>query len=56
MHTGGDVTGFVTMTQLSIGLQLGGQSYSQIIFLEDQRVYDDFTDSQITGSWIAVSK
>ena len=44
VYVGGDVTGFVTMTQLSIGLQLGGQSYSQVIFFEDQRAYDDFTN------------
>ena len=43
VYAGGDVTGFITMTQLSIGLQLGGQAYSQVIFLQDQRAYDDFT-------------
>lgn len=43
-YVGGDVTGFVTMTQLSVGLQLGGQSYSQVIFFEDARAYDDFTN------------
>jgi lipid-binding SYLF domain-containing protein len=31
------------MTQLSIGWQLGGQAYSQIIFFEDERAYNDFT-------------
>jgi lipid-binding SYLF domain-containing protein len=31
------------MTQLSVGLQVGGQAYSQIIFFEDQRAFDDFT-------------
>jgi lipid-binding SYLF domain-containing protein len=32
-----------TMTQLTIGLQLGGQAYSQTIFFEDKRAFDEFT-------------
>lgn len=35
--------GDTTMTQLTIGFQLGGQVYSQIIFFEDQRAFDEFT-------------
>ena len=31
------------MTQLTVGLQLGGQAYSQVIFFEDQRAFDEFT-------------
>jgi lipid-binding SYLF domain-containing protein len=31
------------MKQLSFGLQMGGQAYSQIIFFEDQRALDEFT-------------
>jgi lipid-binding SYLF domain-containing protein len=50
VYRGGNVTGFVTMTQLSIGLQLGGQSYSQVIFLEDKRAYDDFTSGNFEFS------
>ena len=34
--------GNVTMTQLSIGLQLGGQVYSEYIFFRDQTALDDF--------------
>jgi lipid-binding SYLF domain-containing protein len=37
------VTGKTSMTQLSIGWQLGGQAYSQIIFFEDKRAYEEFT-------------
>ena len=32
-----------TMTQLSVGLQAGGQAYAQIIFFEDQRAFNEFT-------------
>ena len=31
-----------TMTQLTLGLQLGGQAYSQIIFFENERGFRDF--------------
>ena len=31
------------MSQVSYGLQLGGQAYSQIIFFKDDRAYNDFS-------------
>ncbi len=43
VYRGGKVSGYTSMTQISIGFQLGGQAYSQIIFFEDKRAYDDFT-------------
>jgi len=39
----GKYVGDTSMTQVSLGLQLGGQAYSQIVFFEDQRAYDEFT-------------
>jgi len=39
----GDQTiGNVTLTQLTVGLQLGGQVYSEFIFFKDQVALDDF--------------
>lgn len=35
--------GDTTMTQLSIGFQLGGQAFSQIIFFQDERALQEFT-------------
>lgn len=35
-------TGDVKMTQLTLGLQLGGQTFSQIIFFQDQRAFREF--------------
>jgi hypothetical protein len=35
--------GDTSVTQLSVGFQLGGQAYSQIIFFEDKRAFDEFT-------------
>jgi lipid-binding SYLF domain-containing protein len=31
------------MTQVSVGFQAGGQAYSQIIFFQDKRAFDEFT-------------
>ena len=36
--------GDVSMTQLSIGFQLGGQTFSELIFFENQDAYDKFTN------------
>jgi lipid-binding SYLF domain-containing protein len=35
--------GDVSMTQVSVGLQAGGQAYSQIVFFEDERAFKEFT-------------
>ena len=35
--------GDASMTQVSIGLQAGGQAYSMIIFFEDERAFKEFT-------------
>jgi lipid-binding SYLF domain-containing protein len=40
---GGKLTGQSTMTQVTIGFQLGGQAFSQIIFFEDKAAFDTFT-------------
>ncbi len=39
----GKVTGTVSLAKLSIGFQLGGQAFSEIVFLQDKRAYDEFT-------------
>ncbi len=43
VYVGGAHVGDTTMTQLTVGFQLGGQAYSQIIFFEDKRAFEDFT-------------
>ena len=37
-----EIVGESTITQLSAGFQLGGQAYSQIIFFEDERAFNEF--------------
>jgi lipid-binding SYLF domain-containing protein len=35
--------GDTSMTQVTVGFQLGGQAFSQIVFFEDKRAFDEFT-------------
>mgnify|MGYP006419698245 FL=1 len=37
------VVGSVTLAEVSIGFQLGGQAFSEIIFMQDKRAFDEFT-------------
>jgi lipid-binding SYLF domain-containing protein len=38
----GRLIGRSTLTQVTIGLQLGGQAYSEVVFLKDQASLDNF--------------
>ncbi len=40
---GDTATGTATLIKLSLGWQVGGQAFREIIFFEDERAYDDFT-------------
>ena len=42
VYKGDVVTGKTTMNQVTVGFQAGGQAFSQIIFLQDKRAYDEF--------------
>ena len=50
MYAQGQYVGDATMTQLTVGLQLGGQAFSQMIFLEDQRAFESFTSGNFEFS------
>jgi len=43
VYAEGAYVGDTSVTQLSVGFQLGGQAYSQIIFFEDKHAFDEFT-------------
>ncbi len=43
VYKDGELIGTSTMAQATIGLQLGGQAYSQIIFFENDAALNDFT-------------
>jgi lipid-binding SYLF domain-containing protein len=40
---GDNTLGEVTLTQVTVGLQLGGQVYAEFIFFKDQTALDEFT-------------
>jgi lipid-binding SYLF domain-containing protein len=42
--------GMATMTQVTIGLQLGGQEYSELIFFADKIILDQFAANQFAFS------
>jgi len=43
VYRDGAVTGTVSLVKLSAGFQFGGQAFSEIIFFQDKRAYDEFT-------------
>jgi len=59
VYQGGKVTGEVSLIKGSIGFQLGGQAFSEMIFLEDKRAYDEFTSGNFefdaTASAVAIT-
>ena len=40
----GKYVGDTSLTQVSVGFQAGGEGYSQIVFFEDKRAFDEFTN------------
>jgi lipid-binding SYLF domain-containing protein len=42
VYQGGRVIGKSTLTQVSIGFQLGGQAYSEIVFFQTKQALDNF--------------
>ena len=42
VYEGGAVIGNVYLTKVSVGFQMGGQAFSEIIFLQDKRAFDEF--------------
>jgi lipid-binding SYLF domain-containing protein len=43
VYAQGQVTGTTKMIKGSIGFQAGGQAFSEIIFFQDQRAFEEFT-------------
>jgi len=59
VYRGGKVTGTTSLIKGTIGFQLGGQVFSEIIFFQDKRAYDEFTSGgfefDATASAIAIT-
>jgi lipid-binding SYLF domain-containing protein len=43
LYEQGKYVGDIKMNQVSVGLQAGGQAFSQMVFLQDKRAFDEFT-------------
>ncbi len=50
LHEGGQMVGYCDMSQATIGLQLGGQAYSEVIFFEDAAALNDFKHNDFAFS------
>jgi lipid-binding SYLF domain-containing protein len=59
VYRGGKVTGTASLVKATIGFQLGGQAFSEIIFFQDKRAYDEFTSGDFefdaTASAVAIT-
>lgn len=43
VYQNGLITGTASIVKITVGFQLGGQAFSEIIFFQDKRAYDEFT-------------
>ena len=50
VYAGGRHVGDTSVTQVTIGFQLGGQAYSMIVFFQDKRAFDEFTSGNFEFS------
>jgi hypothetical protein len=46
VYQGGKMTGTARLVKLSVGFQAGAQAFSQIVFFQDERAYDEFTSGE----------
>jgi lipid-binding SYLF domain-containing protein len=46
VYQAGKVTGETSLVKATFGFQLGGQAFSQMVFFEDKRAYDEFTSGE----------
>jgi lipid-binding SYLF domain-containing protein len=47
VYRNGAKIGTAKLTQVSVGFQLGGQAYSEIIFFQNKGTFDKFTNGQL---------
>lgn len=59
VYKDGKVTGIAKLVKVSVGFQAGGQAFSEMIFFEDKRAYDEFTSGEFsfdaTASAVAIT-
>lgn len=49
VYRDGRLVGYAQATSVTIGAQIGGQTFSEIIFFENRFAFDKFTNNQLTG-------
>jgi lipid-binding SYLF domain-containing protein len=57
VYQNGKLTGTAKLAKVSVGFQLGGQAFAEILFFQDKRAYDNFTSGafEIDASASAVA-
>lgn len=50
LYEGGKAVGHASLTQVSVGAQVGGQEFSEVIFFEDKTALQNFKDKEWTMS------
>ncbi len=53
VYRGGKVTGETSLFKATIGYQLGGQVFSEMIFFEDKRAYEEFISEKFEFDAVA---
>ena len=46
VYAAGQWVGYTNMKRISVGPQIGGKGYSQIVFFEDKRAFEEFTSGK----------
>ena len=46
VYQGDKLTGTASLAKVTVGFQAGGQAFSEIIFFEDKRAYDEFISGE----------
>jgi len=47
VYRGNEMVGYADLTQASVGLQAGGQSFAELIVFQDEATFNKFTASQL---------
>jgi len=47
VYEGGKLAGKSTLTQVTVGLQLGGQAYSEVVFFQTRQALDNFKEGHL---------
>jgi hypothetical protein len=59
VYASGKPTGTSSLAKVTVGFQLGGQVFSEIVFFQDKRAYDEFTSGNFefdaTASAVAIT-